>query len=105
MPSRFEAGTRTKQNTVQLKLFRGRSIPIWTAGGAQFMAALGTSSTTVVNVELERIGKALLKDGKIDPAELDAVIAIISGQQPKNELEAMVVCQMAVTRAHHASIR
>jgi hypothetical protein len=32
------------------------------------------------------------KDGKIDPAELDAVIAIVSGQRPKSELEAMVVC-------------
>jgi hypothetical protein len=27
------------------------------------------------------------------------VIAILSGQQPKNELEAMVICQMAVTHA------
>ena len=31
--------------------------------------------------------------------ELDTVIAIISGQQPKNELEAMVISQMAVTHA------
>ena len=41
------------------------------------------------------------RDGKIDAAELDAIIAIVSGQQPKNELEAMIVSQMAVTRAHH----
>ena len=27
------------------------------------------------------------------------MIAIVSGQRPKNELEAMVVCQMAVTHA------
>ena len=27
------------------------------------------------------------------------MIAIVSGQQPKNELEAMVICQMAVTHA------
>ena len=32
---------------------------------------------------------------------LDAIIAIVSGQQPKNELEAMIVSQMAVTHAHH----
>jgi hypothetical protein len=67
---------------------------------AQFMAALGTSSKIVVGVELERIAKALRqRDGTIDPAELDTVIAIVSGQRPKNELEAMVVCQMAVTHA------
>jgi len=36
---------------------------------------------------------------KIDAAELDSVIAIVSGQRPKNELEAMVICQMAVTHA------
>jgi hypothetical protein len=64
------------------------------------MAAFGTTSMTMVNVELERIAKALRqRDGTIDPAELDTVIAIVSGQQPKNELEAMVVCQMAVTHA------
>jgi hypothetical protein len=64
---------------------------------AQFVAAFGTSSEKVVNVELERIASALRRNGKIDPAEMDAVIAIVSGQRPKNELEAMVICQMAVT--------
>jgi hypothetical protein len=48
---------------------------------------------------LERIANALRRNGKIDPAELDTVIAIVSGQRPKNELEAMVICQMAVTHA------
>ena len=48
---------------------------------------------------MERIANALRRNGKIDPAELDTVIAIVSGQQPKNELEAMVICQMAVTHA------
>jgi hypothetical protein len=64
------------------------------------MAAFGTTSETVAQVEVERIAKALRqRDGKIDPAELDTVIAIVSGQRPKNELEAMVICQMAVTHA------
>ena len=48
---------------------------------------------------MKRIADALRTDHKIDPAELDTVIAIISGQQPKNELEAMVISQMAVTHA------
>jgi hypothetical protein len=50
--------------------------------------------------ELERIVKALRqRNGTIDPAELDTVIAIVSGQRPKNEIEAMTICQMAVTHA------
>src|SRR6516162_5202563 len=48
---------------------------------------------------MKRIADALRTDHKIDPAELDTVFAIISGQQPKNELEAMVISQMAVTHA------
>ena len=64
------------------------------------MSAFGTTSETVAHVEVERIAKALRqRDGTIDPAELDTVIAIVSGQQPKNELEAMAIAQMAVTHA------
>jgi hypothetical protein len=61
------------------------------------MAAFGTSSEAAVHVEVERIADALRRNGKIDPAELDTVIAIVSGQQPKDEIEAMIICQMAVT--------
>jgi hypothetical protein len=67
---------------------------------AQFKAAFGTSSETVLQVQVERIAKALRqRDGKIDAVELDTVIAIVSGQRPKNELEAMIVSQMAVMHA------
>ena len=79
---------------------------------AQLMAAFGTTSETVAHVEVERIAKALRqRDGTIDPAELDTVIAIVSGQRPKDELEAMTICQMAVTLPnnrdldHHAAER
>jgi hypothetical protein len=64
----------------------------------QFMADFGTTGETVAQVEVERVAKALRqRDGTIDSAELDTVIAIVSGQRPKNELEAMTICQMAVT--------
>jgi hypothetical protein len=83
---------------------RGRNHPGTKAFGyrrwhAQLVAAFGTTSATVAYVEVERIAKALRRDGKIDPAEIDTVIAIVSGQRPKDELEAMIVCQMAVTHA------
>jgi hypothetical protein len=100
MPPRFEVGTQIKTEngaTQIIQLPRHSDIDGW---HAQLMAAFGTTNTTVVHAEMERIARALSqRDGKIDPAELDTVIAILSGQRPKNELEAMVICQMAVTHA------
>jgi hypothetical protein len=67
---------------------------------AQLMAAFGTSSETAARVEAQRIANALgQSDGTINLAELDTVIAVISGQRPRNEIEAMIVSQMAVTHA------
>jgi len=100
MPPRFEIGTRIKTENGATQLIEGPSHSDRDGWRAQLMAAFGTTSETVAQVEVERIAKALRqKDGKIDPAELDTVIAIVSDQQPKNELEAMVICQMAVTHA------
>jgi hypothetical protein len=100
MTPRFDAGTRIEnKNGVSqiIQLPRHSDIDGW---HVQLVAAFGTTSFTVAHVELERIAKALRqRDGTIDPAELDTVIAILSGQQPKNELEAMLVCEMAVTHA------
>jgi hypothetical protein len=100
IPPRFEVGTRIENEngaTQIIQLPRHSDIDGWRA---QFLAAFGTTSSAVAHVEVERIAKALRqRDGKIDPGELDAVIAIVSGQQPKNEVEAMIVCQMAVTHA------
>jgi len=100
MPPRFEVGTEIKSENGVTQILHGPKHSDMEGWRAQFMAALGTPSKTVVGVELERIAKALRqRDGTIDPAEMDTVIAIVSGQRPKNELEAMVVCQMAVTHA------
>jgi hypothetical protein len=100
MPPRFKVGTRIENEngvTQIIQLPRHSDIDGW---HAQLVAAFGTTSITVAHVEVERIAKALRqRDGTIDPAELDAVIAIVSGQQPKNELEAMAIAQMAVTHA------
>jgi len=100
IPPRFEVGTRIENENGVTQILQCPKHSDQDGWRAQFMAAFGTSSEKVVAVEAERVAKALRqKDGKIDPAELDAVIAILSGQQPKNELEAMVICQMAVTHA------
>jgi hypothetical protein len=63
---------------------QGRDIAVLGPGQEIAFAALGTSSKTVVGVELERIANALRqRDGTIDPAELDTVIAIVSGTAAK----------------------
>jgi hypothetical protein len=97
MQPRFDAGTKIMTEDGVTQIHQG---PKHSDGWkAQLMAAFGTTNETVVEVEVERIARALRRDGKIDPAELDAVIAMVSGQRPKNELEAMIVAQMAVTHA------
>jgi hypothetical protein len=100
MPPRFDVGKKIKTENGATQILQGPKHSDMDGWRFQFMAAFGTSSETVLHVEVERIAKALRqKDGTIDPAELDTVIAIVSGQRPKNELEAMIICQMAVTHA------
>jgi hypothetical protein len=100
MSPRFEVGTEIKTEKGATQILQGPKHSDMEGWRAQFMAAFGTSNETVTQVEVQRIAGALRqRDGTIDPNELDTVIAIVSGQRPKNELEAMVVCQMAVTHA------
>jgi hypothetical protein len=100
MRPRLEAGTTLGVEGAVTQIDQGPSHSDPDGWRAQFKAAFGTTSEKVVSIEVERIARALRrKDGTIDPAELDAVIAIVSGQQPKHELEAMLICQVAVTHA------
>jgi hypothetical protein len=100
MQPRFDAGTKIKTENGATQILQGPKHSDMDGWKAQLMAAFGATNETVVKVEMERIAKALRqRDGTIDPAELDAVIAIVSGQRPKNELEAMIVSQMGVTHA------
>jgi hypothetical protein len=97
---RFDVGTKIKTENGVTQIHQGPEHSDLDGWRAQLIVAFGTTSETVARIEIERIAKALRqRDGTIDPAELDAVIAIVSGQQPKNELEAMIVCQMGVTHA------
>ena len=97
---RFEANTKAQLDGDTLQIRQGPKHSDMEGWKARLVAAFGTSSSNVVNVEIERIAAALRHaNGNLNAAELDTVIAIVSGQQPKDELEAMVICQMAVTHA------
>jgi hypothetical protein len=62
--------------------------------------ALGTCSQEFVDTELNRLGSVLRnKDGKVDTKAVEAAIAVVDGARPTNEIEAMLVMQMAVTHA------
>lgn len=59
--------------------------------------AMGTRSHHFLDGEIRRIANVLQKDGKVEPNELDAVLAVLDGAEPQNEIEAMLVIQMAIT--------
>lgn len=61
--------------------------------------ALGTCSRAFVNTELIRILNVLRDANGIDPDAIDAVFAVLDGQKPKDEIEALLIVQMAVTHA------
>jgi hypothetical protein len=65
---------------------------------AQLNNAFGTNSKDFVEANILSIARILQKrDGSIMPHEMDAILAVIDGAQPKDEIEAMLVTQMAIT--------
>jgi hypothetical protein len=62
--------------------------------------AFGTRSQDFLDAELKRILAMFRgKDGKIDTVAVEAVLAVLDGSEPQNEIEAMLVIQMATTHA------
>jgi hypothetical protein len=62
--------------------------------------AFGTRSQDFLDAELQRILPMFRgKDGKIDTVAVEAVLAVLDGSEPQNEIEAMLVIQMATTHA------
>jgi hypothetical protein len=62
--------------------------------------AFGTRSQDFLDAELQRIVPMFRgKDGKIDTVAVEAVLAVLDGSEPQNEIEAMLVIQMATTHA------
>jgi hypothetical protein len=62
--------------------------------------AFGTRSQDFLDAELQRILPMFRgKDGRIDTVAVEAVLAVLDGSEPQNEIEAMLVIQMATTHA------
>jgi hypothetical protein len=67
---------------------------------ARLKDALGTTSPAFVNTELLRLLNLFCdRAGTIDEGAVNAALAVIDGLKPQNEIEAMLVVQMAVTHA------
>ena len=66
---------------------------------ARLFETFGTASDDFVSAQIARIG-ALFRDskGNTDPAAIEAVVAVLDGARPANEIEAMLVIQMATTQ-------
>ena len=68
--------------------------------GVRLQDALGTCSEAFVSEELRRIAAFLRdSDGKVHPQEVDALFAVLDGAKPENEMQAMLVIQIATTHA------
>jgi hypothetical protein len=68
--------------------------------GARIQDALGTRSADFANTEVERMLAAMQpRDGVPTEAQLNAALAVVHSAQPRNEIEAMLASQMAVTHA------
>jgi hypothetical protein len=66
----------------------------------RLLDALGTRSADFANTEVERILFAMTpRDGMPTEAQLNAAVAVLNGVGPRDEVEAMLASQMAVTHA------
>jgi hypothetical protein len=61
--------------------------------------ALGTTSADFLTVELCRIMNAVGATGEDGEAKVNAALAVVDGLKPRNEIEAMLASQMAVTHS------
>ena len=60
--------------------------------------AFGSSSHEFTEAEMSALMNFLRKpDGSVDQTALNSMLAVIDGTEPRNELEAMLVAEMAVT--------
>ena len=66
---------------------------------ARILDAFGSSSADFLSVELSRIMNAVGATGEAGEAKVNAALAVLDGLKPRNEIEAMLGSQMAVTHA------
>src|SRR5262245_23542580 len=61
--------------------------------------AFGTTSADFVCKEFDRLGSALNVQTVPGQTDISAALAVLDGQRPKDEIEAQLILQMAVTHA------
>lgn len=67
---------------------------------ARLEDAFGTRGTAFAVAQLNSlISASKLSDGSIDPTRLNAMLAIVEGAKPANEVQALLAVQMAATHA------
>ena len=68
--------------------------------GLRLENALGTRSHAFTNTAVAQILEALRPSGgQVKEDDVNAVLAVLDGAKPQNEIEAMLVMQMAITHA------
>ena len=71
-------------------------------GLALLADALGTADNDFVQGMLRQLANAVLRGGKVGEAELNFLISVIKDLKPRDQFEAMLAAQMAVT--HEAAM-
>ena len=82
------------------KIIVGHDDPV--NGCQNMMASLGTASPEFLEMVLSQIAETLSQSGKIDQNQVNATLAVITGVQPKDELETMLATQMVAI--HNATM-
>src|SRR5262245_53573688 len=62
--------------------------------------AFGSPSSGFISTELDRLATALNVNAAAREGILNAALAMLDGQRPKDEIEAALIVQMAVTHAY-----
>src|SRR5215212_1314626 len=66
----------------------------------RLLDAFGTTSLAFADMEVNRLLNAMIPEGGApSEAELNAAVAVVHGTGPRDEIEAMLASQMAVTHA------
>src|SRR5215204_3505049 len=67
---------------------------------SRLLEAFGTTSPAFADTEVNRLLHAMIPEGGVpSEAELNAAVAVVHGTRPRDEIEAMLASQMAVTHA------
>lgn len=97
-PVRPQVSAETKEGKVRSN---GPSHSDGRAWQETMLDAFGTTSLEFISAELQRLSETARNAGEAvsEQGDLNAAVAAIAGVKPENEIEAMLVAQMAATHA------